>query len=103
MNGPEHYAEAARLAELVMSPAGLALAQDGYDVAGAAQVHATLATIPPEHLAVYEWTQQRLLERLTEDHCLQAFRKGWHEADDEGASGDRVRRGIAAAIKVALL
>lgn len=43
MTGPEHYREAERLAELAMSPSGLALAQDGYDVAGTAQIHATLA------------------------------------------------------------
>ena len=43
MSGPEHYAEAERLAELAHSPTGAALLADGIDIAALAQVHATLA------------------------------------------------------------
>ena len=32
--------------------------------------------------------------------AIDAFKEAWHEADSEGASGDRVRRGLRAALKV---
>lgn len=56
MNGPEHYAEAERLAELAMSPAGLAMTSDGFDVVGAAQVHATLALAAATAASRTTWT-----------------------------------------------
>ena len=35
-----------------------------------------------------------------EQAAITAFKEAWHEADSEGASGDRVRRGLRAALKV---
>ena len=35
-----------------------------------------------------------------EQAAIDAFKEAWHEADSEGASGDRVRRGLRAALKV---
>lgn len=101
MNGPRHY----ELAE-----EALVLAQEEPEAStlaplylAEAQVHATLAAIPPSYHAVYKSTQQRLIERLTEDHCLAAFRAAWAEADLAGKDGDRVHSGMTAAIKAALL
>lgn len=39
-------------------------------------------------------------ETAAEDAAVAAFKEAWHEADGEGASGDRVRRGLRAALKV---
>ena len=35
-----------------------------------------------------------------EQAAIAAFKEAWHEADSEGASGDRVRRGLRAALAV---
>lgn len=39
------------------------------------------------------------LARLTSEPALAAFREAWLKADEEGAEGDRVRRGMVAAIE----
>lgn len=39
-------------------------------------------------------------EREAEEAAIAAFKEAWHEADGEGASGDRVRRGLRAALAV---
>jgi hypothetical protein len=38
-------------------------------------------------------------DQLTSEPALAAFREAWQQADAEGATGDRVRRGMAAAIE----
>jgi hypothetical protein len=45
--------------------------------------------------------EDHIEDRLLEPDVQQAFREGWQEADRAGAEGDRVRRGMAAAIKEA--
>lgn len=42
--------------------------------------------------------QTRRIERLSEDRCLQAFKDAWARADAEKDAGNRVRRGLAAAM-----
>lgn len=99
MNAAEHY----RQAEALTAQAHTVDHEFACYLVAKAQVHATLATIPEERLAVYEWTQQRLVERLTEQRCLDAFREAWQQADAENDKGNRVQRGMTAAIEAALL
>lgn len=49
--------------------------------------------------AMSEELAKAVAEHLTSEPALAAFREAWLEADAEGAKGDRVRRGMAAAIK----
>lgn len=39
-----------------------------------------------------------LIDRLTSDAALDAFREAWEQADAEGDKGNRVRRGMVAAV-----
>lgn len=103
MNGAEHYREAERLLDHAEEGA-FANSQQWYaNAVAAAHVHATLASIPESQIVIYQAIQERLVERLTEDRCLDAFRAAWVEADLEGKDGDRVRSGMVAAIRAALL
>lgn len=51
---------------------------------------------------VLEGHASPLIARLTSEPALAAFREAWAQADAEGATGDRVRRGMVAAIEVVL-
>lgn len=107
MNAAEHYAQAERLLAAAVLDVNAGQFEGNRrehdEQVARAQVHATLASIPSDRIDVYEWTQARLLERLTEQRCLDAFRTAWEQADAEDDKGNRVRRGMAAAIKAALL
>lgn len=46
-----------------------------------------------------EGVVKAVAEHLTSEPALAAFREAWEQADAEGTKGDRVRRGMAAAIE----